>query len=156
MQGDPEIIEFLNEALTAELTGINQYFIHAKLCENWGWKKLAHKLRETSIDEMKDAEKVMERILMLDGMPNLQRLGAVRVGEDVPEQLQLDLEVEIAAVERYRRGVQLCLAKGDAGTREMLEELLVDEEHHADWTETQLRIIAGIGIEKYLLAQLDS
>lgn len=156
MQGDPEIIEFLNEALTAELTGINQYFMHAKLCENWGWTKLAHKLRETSIDEMKDAEKVMERILMLEGMPNLQRLGPVRVGENVPEQLQLDLEVEIAAVERYRRGIQLCLTKGDPGTREMLEELLVDEEHHADWTETQLRIIADIGIETYLLAQLGS
>jgi bacterioferritin len=106
VQGSPEIIEFLNEALTAELTAINQYFAHAKLCENWGWMVLAKKYREESIEEMMDAEKLMERILMLDGMPNLQRLGSVRVGETVEEQLQVDGELEVAAIERYRRGVR--------------------------------------------------
>lgn len=155
MQGDPEIIEFLNEALTAELTGINQYFMHAKLCENWGWKKLAHKLRETSIDEMKDAEKVIERILYLEGVPNLQRYGTVGVGETVPEQLELDLAVEVDAVERYNRGIALAVAKGDNGTRELLEHRLIDEEEHLDWIETQLRVISEIGIENYLAQQLD-
>ena len=96
MQGDPEIIEFLNEVLTAELTAINQYFVHAKMCENWGYERLAHKIRDESIDEMKDAEELTERILYLDGVPNLQRLGSVRVGETVPEQFALDLEVERA------------------------------------------------------------
>ncbi|MFN0092302.1 MAG: bacterioferritin [Acidimicrobiales bacterium] len=155
MQADPEIVEFLNEALTAELTAINQYFAHAKLCENWGWAKLARKYREESIGEMRDAERLMERILFLEGVPNLQRLGGVRVGETVPEQLQVDLDLEYAAVERYRRGVQLTLTKGDAGTREILEELLAGEEHHADWTEMQLRILHDIGLERYLQSQLD-
>ncbi|MFP5321627.1 MAG: bacterioferritin, partial [Acidimicrobiia bacterium] len=107
MQGDPEIIEFLNEALTAELTAINQYFIHAKMCENWGFERLAKKNYEESIDEMKDAEKVIERILYLDGVPNLQRLNSVLVGETVPEQHRLDLDLERAAVERYNRGAAL-------------------------------------------------
>lgn len=154
MQGSPDVVEFLNEVLTAELTAINQYFAHAKLCENWGWKRLAHHYRDESIDEMRDAEKLMERILMLEGMPNLQRLGSVRVGETVPEQLQLDRELEEDAVARYQRGVQLCLEHGDAGTRELLEHLLVGEEHHLDWIETQQQVIADIGIERYLQSQL--
>ena len=154
MQGSPEIIEFLNEALTAELTAINQYFAHAKICENWGWQRLAAKFREESIEEMQDAEKLIERILLLEGMPNLQRLGSVRVGETVVEQLQLDRELEEAAVQRYRHGVALALEQGDAGTRELLEKLLVGEELHLDWIETQQHVISEIGAEMYLQAQL--
>ncbi|MEM7094170.1 MAG: bacterioferritin [Actinomycetota bacterium] len=149
MQGDPEIIEFLNEALTAELTAINQYFAHAKLCENWGYQKLASFYRKESIEEMNDAEKLMDRILLLDGMPNLQRLGTVSVGETVEEQLAVDRQLEEDAIARYRRGVVLALEKGDAGTREMLEQLVVGEEHHLDWIETQQSLIADIGVERY-------
>lgn len=154
VQGSPQIIEFLNEALTAELTAINQYFAHAKLCENWGWKKLAEIYRRESIEEMHDAEKLIDRILLLDGMPNLQRLGSVRIGETVPEQLDLDQALEIDAITRYRRGVVLALEQGDPGTRELLEHLVVGEESHLDWIETQKRVIADIGIELYLQAQL--
>ena len=150
MQGDPEIIEFLNEALTAELTAINQYFIHAKMCENWGFLRLAKHNYDESIDEMKDAEKVIERILYLDGVPNLQRLNSVLVGETVPEQHRLDLELERAAVERYNRGVALAREKGDNGTAELLEDLLTGEEHHADWLESQLNVIEQVGLENYL------
>lgn len=156
MQGSDRIIEFLNEALTAELTAINQYFAHAKLCENWGWSKLAAKYREESIEEMHDAEKLMDRILLLDGMPNLQRLGTVRVGETPMEQFEVDKVLEEEAIERYRRGVQLALEEGDPGTRELLEHLVVGEESHLDWIETQLHVIGDIGIESYLQAQLDS
>ena len=154
MQGSPEVIEFLNAALTAELTAINQYFAHAKICENWGWKRLAAKFREEAIEEMHDAEKLMERILLLEGMPNLQRLGSVRVGETVVEQMQLDRELEEAAVQRYRQGIALSLEQGDSGTRELLEHLLVGEELHLDWIETQQHVISEIGAEMYLQAQL--
>jgi bacterioferritin len=155
MQGDTQILEFLNEALTAELTAINQYFAHAKLCENWGWLGLAAKYREESIEEMRDAELIMDRILFLEGMPNLQRLGRVNVGETVPEQFEVDLALEVDAIERYRRGVGLCVEKADVGTREMLEHLLVGEEAHADWIETQITMVADIGLERYLLSKID-
>ena len=154
MHGDPEIIEFLNEVLTAELTAINQYFIHAKMNENWGYQRLAKKLYDESIDEMRDAEKVIERILYLEGVPNLQRYGSVAVGETVPEQFELDLQTEVAAVERYNRGIALAVAKGDNGTRELLESRLTDEEEHLDWIETQLRVVSEIGLENYLAQQL--
>ena len=154
MQGDPEIIELLNEVLAAELTAVNQYFIHAKMCSNWGYHRLAAKIREESLDEMRDAEKVIERILYLDGVPNLQRLNPVRVGETVPEQLALDLANEAAAIERYNRGVALAVARGDNGTRELLEHRLVGEEAHADWLESQQTLIAQVGVENYLAAQI--
>ena len=154
MQGDAEVIEFLNEALTAELTAINQYFIHAKMCENWGYLRLAEKNREESIDEMKDAETLMDRILFLEGVPNLQRYGNVLVGETVPEQFEVDLQLEYAAVERYNRGIALCIEKNDGGTREILEHLLVGEEEHADWLEAQQQVIADIGIQNSLYEQL--
>lgn len=154
MDGSPEIIEFLNEALTAELTAINQYFAHSKLCDNWGWSKLAEKYREESFEEMRDAETLIDRIILLDGMPNLQRMGSVRVGETVLEQLQVDRDLEIAAIERYRRGVVLALEKGDPGTREMLEKLVLAEEDHLDWIDTQLTMIDDIGIELYTQAQI--
>ena len=154
MQGSPEVIEFLNEALTAELTAVNQYFAQAKLCENWGWKRLAQHFREESIDEMRDAEKLIDRILLLEGLPNLQRLGTVMVGETVPEQLEFSRALEAEAVARYRRGVVLTLEIGDAGSRELLEDVLVGEEEHLDWIETQQRVIDDIGVERYLQSQI--
>ena len=122
MQGDPDIIELLNEVLTAELTAINQYFLDAKMLDNWGIERLAHHFRDASIDEMKDAERITDRILYLDGMPNYQRLGAVKIGETAMEKLRLALDLEKEAIERYNRGVDLARSKGDNGTREMLAE----------------------------------
>ncbi len=154
MQGSPKIIEFLNEALTSELTAINQYFAHAKICENWGYNRLAAKYREESVEEMNDAEKLMDRILLLDGMPNMQRLNSVRIGETVPEQLSSDRSLEEHAIAMYRRGVALALAEGDPGTRELLEHLVVGEEEHLDWIESQQQIISDIGVERYLQSQI--
>jgi len=154
MQGDAEIIEALNEILTAELTAINQYFIHAKMRENWGFPRLAAVARKESIEEMEDADKIIERILYLDGVPNLQRYNPVMVGENVPEQLRLELDTEKAAIDRYNRAVALCVANGDNGTRELLADRLVDEEAHADWIESQLHVIDTIGVENYLAQQL--
>ena len=156
MQGHPEIIELLNDVLTAELTAINQYFGHAKLQQNWGYLKLAEHSRDESIDEMKHADTIIERILYLDGMPNLQRLGPVRLGEDPVEQLRLDLEVEVEAVDRFNRGIALCVQHGDNGTRDMLEEMLRSEEEHVDWIETQLRLVEHLGEPLYLSDQLGS
>ncbi len=154
MEGSPEIIEFLNEALAAEVTAINQYFVNSKVCENWGWARLAAKMREESIEEMHDAEKLMDRILFLDGRPRLESLGSVRAGNSVEEQLEGDRQLEMAAVARYRRGVTLAEQHGDVGTRELLEHLLVGEEEHLDWIETQQSAIADVGIALYLQAQM--
>ena len=154
MRGDPDVIELLNEALTAELTAINQYFVHAKMCENWGYNRLAKKIYDESIDEMKDAEQLIERILYLEGVPNLQRLGSVLVGESVPEQHRLGLDLERAAVERYNRGIALARDKADNGSRELLEDLLTDEEEHADWLEAQLALIDQVGVQNYLAQQI--
>jgi bacterioferritin len=154
MQGDAEIIEILNDVLTAELTAINQYFIHAKLCDHWGYNRLAEKIREESIDEMKHADDLIERILFLDGMPNMQRLYPIRVGETVPEQFELDLELEYAAVKRFNEGIAASVTAGDNTTRAMLEEMLVSEEDHVDWLETQQEAIRQIGEANYLAQQL--
>jgi bacterioferritin len=154
MEGSPAVVEMLNDVLTAELTAVNQYFIHSRMCDNWGYDRLAEKLRHESIDEMKDADSIIERILYFDGIPNMQRLGPVGVGESVPEQLQLDLELERAAVERYNRGIELCVAEGDNGTRELLEGQLRGEEEHLDWIETQLELIRQVGVENYLAQQI--
>ena len=154
MQGDPEIIERLNECLTAELTAINQYFIHSRMCENWGYERLAKKKYEESIDEMKDADAIIRRILYFDGTPNMQRLNPVRVGEDPVEQHQLDLELEKENIERLNAAIALCREKGDNGTRELLEGILKGEEHAADWLEGQLHAIGEIGKENYLAEQL--
>jgi bacterioferritin len=154
VEGDPEIIEALNDVLTAELTAINQYFIHAKMCDNWGFDHLAEKIRSQSIDEMKDAESVIERILYLEGVPNLQRLNPVRVGETVPEQFTVDLALEREAIDRYNAGIALAVAKGDNGTRELFEEELTGEEEHADWLESQLNLIEQVGAENYLATQI--
>lgn len=154
MNGDTEIIELLNEVLTAELTAVNQYFLDAKMLDHWGIARLAHHFRDASIDEMKDAERVTDRILYLGGMPNYQRLGSVRIGETVTEKLQLALDLEQAAIERYNRGVALAREKGDNGTREMLEDLLTEEEEHADWLETQFEAIGLVGEANYLAQHL--
>ncbi|MYJ13719.1 MAG: bacterioferritin [Acidimicrobiia bacterium] len=154
MQGSPKVIEFLNEALTLELTAINQYFAHAKICENWGYHRLAAKYREESVEEMNDAEKLIDRILLLDGMPNMQRLNSVRIGETVPEQLASDRSLEEHAIAMYRRGVALTLDEGDPGTRELLEHLVVGEDEHLDWIDSQQQIISDIGVERYLQSQI--
>lgn len=149
---DPAIIELLNEVLTNELTAINQYFVHSKMCANWGYTYLAEHHYQEALGEMKDAEHLIERILYLEGAPNLQRLGNVAVGENVPEQLRLDLEAEKDAIATLNRGVELCRTYSDAGSRELLEHILKGEEEHADWLETQLSLVDQIG-ETYYLAQ---
>ncbi len=154
MQSTPEIIELLNDVLTAELTAINQYFVHYKMQENWGYKRLADKGKEESFGEMKHAEELIERILYLEGVPNMQRLGPVKVGETVPEQLKAELETEKEAIARLAAGIEQC-RRTDEGTRLLLEEILDDEEDHADWLETQLSIINDIGDGLYLNAQIN-
>ena len=154
MQGQANIIEALNGVLTAELTAINQYFIHHRMCSNWGYEKLSSKKREESIEEMKHADRVIERILFLEGIPNMQRLSPVRVGEDPVEQHRLDLEVEIEAVTNLNNGVALAREAGDNGTRELLEEILTNEEESVDWLEAQLYLVEKLGAENYLAEQI--
>jgi bacterioferritin len=154
MQGRPEIIELLNDVLTAELTAVNQYYGHAKMQANWGYKHLADHTRDESIDEMRHADEIIERILYLDGMPNLQRLGSVRLGETVVEQFRLDLDLERAALQRFNDGIAQAVAAGDNGTRELLEKMLVSEEDHVDWLETQLNLVDQLGEQLYLSQQL--
>ena len=154
MKGDPNVIEMLNAVLTSELTAINQYFIHHKMCDNWGYKRLAAKKRSESIEEMKHADRVIERILFLDGTPNMQRLSPVRVGEDPIEQHKVDLDLELEAVDRLNKGIALATEKRDNGTRELLESILQEEEDGIDWLEAQLHIVKQIGPERYLSEQL--
>jgi bacterioferritin len=154
LDSSPSIIELLNAVLTAELTAINQYFIHSKMCSNWGYERLAKRLYDESIGEMKDAEELIERILYLDGTPNLQRLGSVLVGENVLEQLRLDLDLERTAIARLNEGIAQARDEGDNGTRHLLEEILLGEERHADWVETQLHAIGELGEAQYLAEQL--
>jgi len=154
VQGDAAIIELLNEVLTGELTAINEYFVDSKMCANWGYEHLAKRFYDESIDEMKDAEHLVERILYLDGIPNLQRLGPVRVGETVGEKLSLALELEREAINRLNRGIRQCADVGDNGSRDLLEDMLEGEEDHADWLETQLELIAQVGESQYLAQQI--
>ena len=154
MQGNPKIIEALNEVLTAELTAINQYYIHFKMCENWGYKGLAAHHRAESVEEMQHADKLIERILFFDGVPNMQRLNPVKVGETVPEQHELDLALEIDAQARLNKGIKLCRAEGDNGTRALFEAILLDEEEAIDWAEAQLGMIKDMGVENYLTEQM--
>jgi bacterioferritin len=154
MQGDPKIIEALNDVLSAELTAINQYFIHHKMCANWGYARLSDKKRQESIGEMKDADRLIERILYFDGVPNMQRLYPVRVGEDPIEQHRLDLAVETEAIKRLNDAIALCREKGDNGTRHLLEEILQGEEDGADWLESQLHLVEEVGKEQYLAEQI--
>jgi bacterioferritin len=154
MKGNDEVITVLNEVLTSELTAINQYFIHSKMCEDWGFHKLAAKKREESIEEMKHADIVITRILFLEGVPNMQRYFPVKVGEDAIEQHRLDLEVEYDAVKRLNAGIATCVEKADNGTRELLEMILQQEEEGIDWLEAQLHLVEMIGKERYLAEQM--
>ena len=150
MKGDSEIIDLLNQVLTHELTAINQYFIHAKMCQDWGYERLYKRKWDESIEEMKHADKVIERILFLDGTPNMQRMNPVQVGEDAIEQHELDLQLEMEALERLREGIKLCHEKGDTGTRELLEHIYQEEEEGVDWLETQLHLVKEVGKQGYL------
>lgn len=155
MRGDPEIISLLNEQLTSELTAINQYFLHAKMQQNWGLTKLAAYTRAESIDEMRHAEKITDRILFLEGLPNYQRIFQLRVGQTVREQLQSDLAIELEVVERLRPGVAMCRSKGDITTANLFEEILADEEHHIDYIETNLELMDRLGEQLYLAQLVD-
>ena len=154
MKGHDQVIQVLNDVLTAELTAINQYWIHARMCENWGYKRLWEKVRAESLGEMKHADSLVERILYLEGVPNLQRLGKVNVGQTVKEQFRLDLEVEKAAVKTLNVGIETARSLGDNGTREMLESILEGEEEHANWLEAQLTLIDQVGEANYLAQQI--
>jgi bacterioferritin len=154
MKGDADVIQVLNDVLCAELTGINQYFIHAMMCANWRYLRLAEHSRKESIEEMKHAQEVIERILYLDGVPNMQKYMKVNVGQNVPEQHEFDLALEKDAVDRLNKGLELCRTKGDNGSRLLLEKLLKEEEEHVDWLEAQLQQIRELGLENYLSQQI--
>lgn len=150
MQGRPEVIDLLNRALTIELTAINQYFIQSKMCKNWGFMRLAGKHYEESIGEMKHADKIIERILFLDGTPEIARYDVIRVGSNVQEQFEYDLKLESGGVVAYNELVDLCIKVKDNGTHELALKILVESEEHVDWLETQLNLIKTVGLERYL------
>jgi bacterioferritin len=150
MQGDARVIEFLNEQLTAELTAINQYFLHAKMQENWGWTKLAKHTKAESLDEMRHAETLTDRILFLEGLPNYQKLFALRIGETVKEMFDCDMKIEVEAVDRLRRGIEYMRSIGDVTSAKLFEDILADEEHHIDYLETQLQLLEQLGEALYL------
>ena len=155
MRGDDQVISFLNAALKNELTAINQYWLHYRLLDNWGVHRLAEYERHESIDEMKHADRLMERILFLDGLPNLQALGRLRVGENVTEVLRADLDLEMEALPLLRDAITHCEAVKDYVSRELFADILESEEEHIDWIETQLALVARIGEQNYLLSKLD-
>ena len=154
MQGNPKVIAELNSALKEELTAINQYFLHAEMCENWKYNKLGDFIKKQSIDEMKHAEALIERILFLDAIPNLTELMQLSVGQNVREQLQSDLKLEIGAVAQYNASIKVATDAGDNASRDLFERLLKDEESHVDWLEAQLHQIKEIGYERYLSQQI--
>jgi bacterioferritin len=154
VKGDSKVIAVLNQVLKAELTAINQYFLHAEMCENWGYERMATRTRAESIEEMQHAEKLMERILLLDGSPNMSDYFKINIGQTVKAQLENDLNLEYDAVKRLNSGIQTCVQAGDNGSRELLGKILLDEEHHIDWLEGQLHAIDEMGIENYLAQQL--
>jgi bacterioferritin len=154
MKGSAKVIDLLNQVLTNELTAINQYFLHARMCENWGYERLWHKIRDESIDEMKHADHVIERILYLEGLPNLQRLGKLNIGQTVEEQLRADYDLEKMAIPVLNQGMALCRDEGDNGTADLLEDILEDEEEHANWLEAQLGLLQQVGVQNYLAEQM--
>jgi bacterioferritin len=154
MKGVREVIDLLNEVLAGELVAINQYFLHAKMCDNWGFKKIGARVRAESIDEMKHADMLVERILFLDGLPNLQRLDKLNIGQTVPEQMKSDLGLEYRAVKLLNDGIQLCRERGDNATEALLKDILVSEEKHVDWLETQIRLLEQLGETAYLAEQM--
>lgn len=154
MKGKPEIIQALNEILTGELTAINQYFLHARMCKDWGYEKLAKVIYDESIEEMKHAQDLVDRVLFLEGLPNLQKLDPLSIGENVEEQLKNDLAMEMIAIPRCKKVIQLAHDANDHVTKELVEHILVDEEKHVDWLESQLKIISDIGLQNYLAQQI--
>lgn len=154
MEGSGRVIDALNELLTLDLTAINQYFVHSRMCSNWGYEKLAKRFREIALDEMKDAEEIIDRVLFLEGVPNMQRLGSVTVGENVAEQLEIQLGVEKRALELLSAGVSASLEEGDNGSREFFAASLPEEEEHVDWHEAQLTLIEQVGEANYLAQQI--
>src|SRR4051812_32661511 len=155
MKGDRKVIEHLNTVLANELTSINQYFLHARMFRNWGLEKLGHHEYEESVDEMKHADRLIERILFLEGLPNLQQLNKLLIGENVKEALECDLKVEMGALPMLKDAVAYCESIADYVSRELFEDILESEEEHIDWIETQLDLIATIGIQNYMQAQMD-
>lgn len=154
MKAKEGVVNLLNKILTEELTVINQYFLHAKMCKNWGYDRLHHHVMDRSLGEMKDATSIIDHILYLEGLPNMQRLGTVKIGETVPEQLKVDLEKEKAMVKIMSDGIQHCTKVGDYTTRHMLEDMVKEEEEHIDWIETQLETISQVGLQNYLSEQI--
>jgi bacterioferritin len=154
MKGNPKVIAVLNEALKEELVAISQYFLHAEMCENWHYSKLGDFIKKQSIDEMKHAEALIERILFLDGTPNMSEALSLKIGQTVKDQLASDYSLEIGAVEMYNRAVQTAREEGDNASRELFERLLKDEEQHVDWLEAQLHQIKELGYERYLTQQI--
>ncbi|MAE74009.1 MAG: bacterioferritin [Bdellovibrionaceae bacterium] len=156
MKGDKRVLEALNGILTNELTAINQYFLHARICKDWGYAKLADKVYHESIDEMKHAQELIDRILFLEGLPNLQKLHPLNIGQTLLEQLKADLALENKAIPDLKEAIEVCLEVKDHGTREVLEHILVSEEEHVDWLETQLKLIEDLGLENYLSQQVNA
>ena len=154
MQGDERVIEVLNEVLTNELTATNQYYLHYAMQKNWGFTRLAQHTYDESIDEMKHADLLIHRILFLEGHPNLQRIGSIRIGERVREQFEADMAIEVFAIETLRRGIQVCREADDTVTRQLLESILSSEEEHIDYLETQLSLMDGLGDQQYLALQV--
>src|SRR3569623_1585746 len=154
MKGNDQILGLLNDLLTNELTAINQYFVHAKMCQNWGYERLADKIRDESIDEMKHADMIISRILFLEGVPNLQKLNKLRVGETVREQLESDLQLEYSAIAFLNQGVVASRELGDNASKDLFERILVSEDEHTDWIETQLELIRQVGEQNYLAQQI--
>jgi bacterioferritin len=149
MQGDSEILTLLNQQLTAELTAINQYFLHSKMQDNWGFTELAKHTRDESFDEMRHAERVTDRILILDGLPNYQRIGTLNIGQTIREQFESDLALEYEVVNRLKPAIVLCREKQDSTTANLFEDIVADEEHHIDYLETQLELMDKLGVELY-------
>jgi bacterioferritin len=156
MKGHAKVLEILNDLLTNELTSVNQYFIHARMCENWGYQRLGEKVRAESIDEMKHADRLIQRILYLEGLPNLQKLNKVNVGQTVLEQLTLDLDLEKGAIKFLNDGIETVRSLGDHGSFELMVDILTSEEEHADWLEAQLALIDQVGLQNYLAQQIRS
>jgi bacterioferritin len=155
MKGNPQVIDKLNALLSDELAAINQYMVHSEMCENWGYKRLHEAIEKRSITEMRHAEKLIQRILFFDGLPVVSQLGKITIGTDVQDQLKKDLGAELDAVQRYNEGIRQAGDVADNGTRHMLEEILEDEEDHVDWIEAQLNQIEQMGLERYLVEQID-
>ncbi len=155
MKGKAEVLAVLSEMLKEELSAINQYILHAEMCENWGYKRLSDSVKKQSLGEMKHAEKIIERILFLEGMPKMDEMGKIKIGKDVPQQLENDLALEKSAVAAYNEGVATCRKAGDNATADFLKEILKDEEEHVDYLETQLELIKQLGLQNYLSQQME-